>query len=135
MIRSREGVIGLPIKLAVSFMILALMVPPIISSVGNIQGSMEEGRLTACGEELADMLESLGSKGPGYRTWQQLDVPEGGGLAIGGDEGRIIRVLSNGELIDTLLLRYPVIGTETILSGSVILEISNGTEGVSVREI
>lgn len=135
MIRSRSGVISLPIKLTVSFMILALMVPPIMSSVGNIQDSMENDRLTSCGEELAGMLDSLGSKGPEYRTWRQFEVPDGGCLTVGGDDGHIIRVLKEGEIIDTVLLKRPVIGAETVLSGSFILEMSNGTDGISVRSI
>lgn len=135
MIRSRSGVISLPIKLTVSFMILALMVPPIMSSVGNIQDSMENDRLTSCGEELAGMLDSLGSKGPEYRTWRQFEVPDGGCLTVGGDDGHIIRVLKEGEIIDTVLLKRPVIGAETVLSGSFILEMSNGTDGISVRNI
>lgn len=135
MIRSRSGVISLPIKLTVSFMILALMVPPIMSSVGNIQNSMENDRLTSCGEELAGMLDSLGSKGPEYRTWRQFEVPDGGCLTVGGDDGHIIRVLKEGEIIDTVLLKRPVIGAETVLSGSFILEMSNGTDGISVRNI
>lgn len=135
MIRSRSGVISLPIKLTVSFMILALMVPPIMSSVDSIQDSIENDRLTSCGEELAGMLDSLGSKGPEYRTWRQFEVPDGGCLTVGGDDGHIIRVLKEGEIIDTVLMKRPVIGAETVLSGSFILEMSNGTDGISVRSI
>ncbi len=135
MIRSRSGVISLPIKLTVSFMILALMVPPIVSSVDNIQDSMENDKLTSCGAELASVLDGLGSKGPEYKTWRQFEVPDGGCLIVGGDDGHIVRVLKEGELIDAVLLKRPVIGDETALSGSFILEMSNGTDGISVREI
>ena len=135
MIDSREGVIGLPIKLTISFMILALMVPPILASVENIQESMEQERSYACGTELADILNGLGTKGPDYKIWHQFDIPERSSLVIGGNEGHIIRILVDGEHIGNVLMSRPVIGTETVLSGSVILEISNTSEGVSVREI
>jgi len=135
MIRSREGVIGLPLKLTVSFMILALMVPPIMSSVGDIQDGMDEERMVSCARDLADRLEAVGSKGPGYRTWHQIDIPDGGGLSLGGEEGYIIRILMNGEQVDRLLLARPVIGEETLLTESVMVEISNAAEGVSVRGI
>jgi len=62
-------------------------------------------------------------------------VPDGGYLTVGGDDGHIIRVLKEGEIIDTVLLKRPVIGAETVLSGSFILEMSNGTDGISGRSI
>lgn len=135
MISSKKGVIGLPIKLTISFMILALMVPPILSSVENIQENMEHERSSECADELANALNSLGTKGPGYRIWHQFDIPDNISLAVGGDDGHIIRILYDGETIDTLLLNRPVIGTETVLSGPVILEMSITSDGVSVREI
>ena len=135
MIPSREGVIGLPIRLTVSFMILAIMVPPILESVGNIQDGIEAERMSDCGNELAGMLKDVGSKGPGYRTWGQLDIPDGGGLAIGGADGHIIRVIANGERTGSILLPRPVAGDETVLSGSVLLELSNDADGVRVRTL
>ena len=135
MIPSRRGVIGLPIKLTVSFLILALMVPPILSTVENIQDGMDDEKIRSSAEELAEAIDLVGSKGPNYKVFREIDVVEGGCLTVGGDDGYLVRGSFGEETICTILLSRPVLGEEISLFGNILIEISNGPEGVMVKAI
>lgn len=137
MIRSRKGVIGLPIKLAVSFMILALMVPPIMSAAGSIQQEIGEKGPISAAEELSERIEKVSMKSLGYRTHMELEIPGDSYLAIGGQEGHVIRVFVGGGQVSRVLLDTPVIGDELFLYGNCLLEIGNTPDGqgVMVKEI
>ena len=135
MIRSRKGVVALPIKLAVSFMILALMVPPIMASIDDIHDGMDHSRLRASAEELGDLIELVGSKSNGYKICHQLDILEGDCLTVGGTEGHLLRGSSGDDLVCKILLNRPVCSDKISLYGTVIIELASDTEGVIVREI
>ena len=135
MIRSRKGVVGLPIKLAVSFLILALMVPPIMSSIDTIRDDVEEGGLKAAAEELGDLIDLVGSKGTGYEMSHKLDLPDGVCLTVGGTEGHLIRASLNDDIVTRVLLDRPVCSDEINLCGTVIIELSSDQNGVNVREL
>lgn len=135
MIHSKKGVVGLPIKLAVSFLILALMVPPIMSSIDTIRDDAAEGNLKAVAEELGDLIDLVGGKGTRYKMNHKMDLPDGVCLTVGGTEGHLVRASLNGDIVTRVLLDRPVCSDEIALCGTVIIEISSDQNGVNVREL
>ncbi len=135
MIHSKKGVVGLPIKLAVSFLILALMVPPIMSSIDTIRDNTEDGNLKAVAEELGDLIDLVGGKGTGYRMNHKMDLPDGVSLTVGGTEGHLVRASLNDDIVNRVLVDRPVCSDEITLCGTVIIEISSDQNGVIVREL
>jgi hypothetical protein len=133
MIASRKGVIGLPVKLAVSFMIVALMVPSVIMAVDDIQEGIESRNLTASGEKLAARIADVSHRNDGYLAHMELSVPGEGYLEIGGDEGYCIRVMKDGKQIGRVLTETPIISSRIVLSGDMILELRNSSSGVTVE--
>lgn len=137
MIRSRKGVIGLPVKLTVSFLIIALMVPPMISAADEIRRDVSETEVMAVAEDLAKRISEVSSRGIGYRTHADITVPDGCRLILGGDDPTGLRVFDGDRRMGRLILAYPVFGNELVLSGPVLLELGNdpGGESVTVKEI
>ena len=132
MISSRKGVIGLPIKLTVSFLIIALMVPPMLATVDDIRRGMDDSELMDIAEDLADRLSKVSTRGIGYRTHADLLIPDHGYLVLGGDDPTGIRVFHERGLVGRVMLSVPVSGDEIVLSGSILLELGNSEDGESV---
>jgi len=132
MIQSRKGIISLPIKLTVSFMIIALMVPGIMNTVDIINEDVETRQLVAAADILGDQIDRVGSKGPGYKVSLMLDIPDHGYLEIGGAEGTAIRAMSEGHQVGRVFVSSPVTGSTMSLGGAVFLSIHNDPEGNGV---
>lgn len=132
---TRKGIISLPIKLTVSFLIISLMVPPMVMAVENIQQDIDRREMSSAAEHLADWIDRTGTKGSGYLTHMDLSIPSGGYLMIGGNEGYVIRIFVGDNQVDRVILDSPVLGNDTVLYGDVILEMKGFDYGVEVREI
>ena len=137
MIPDRKGILALPIKLTVSFLIIALMVPATMSAVDTISEDIDARKLLDAAEILGDRIDKVGSEGPGYRTTFILEIPDSGYLEIGGAEGRVVRAMSDGHQVGRVLLSSQVTGDILYLEGYVILSIHNDPdgEGVAVEEL
>ena len=135
MIKSRKGIISLPIRLMLSFVIISLMVPPVMSMVGSIQEDMEAQELSLIAEDLRKEVDRVGSRNPGFVSVMELYVPSGGHLSIGGDKGTIIRLFVDDGQVGRVIADHPIVTEETLLYGDVLLEIRCVEGGVEVREI
>jgi len=138
MILSRRGIVSLPIRLTISLMIIALMVPPITALSDSIQDGIGEQEVSDAAEMLKDSLSAVYSKGPSYVLHTELSIPRDCHLAIGGENRTAIRMFAGDEYVGQLLTDIPVHGDEMILYGDVLLEISNVTDGdqmVAVKEL
>lgn len=137
MIPDRRGIISLPIKLTVSFLIIALMVPAMMSAVDTISEDIDARKLLDAAEILGDRIDKVGSEGPGYRTTLILEIPDSGYLEVGGSEGRVVRAISEGHQVGRVLLSSPVTGDTLYLEGYVILSIGNDPDSgcVAVEEL
>lgn len=135
MISSRKGIISLPIKLMISFLILSLMVPPMMSAVDSIQETVEEDRAVESAEELSEAVLKVSFRTAGYKIHKELDVPGDTYLAIGGTEGHAIRVYKDGIQVARVLMDVPIKGDESFIAGGCILELTSVPGGVEVREI
>ena len=132
---SREGVISMPVKLMVSFLIIALMVPVITTTVENVQNGMEDKGMMDVAEQLRSSMSKVSSRNGGFILQVELDVPDNGHLVIGEGCGRTISVYRNDERISDIVTDFAVEGGPKVLYGNMLLQISNGENGVVVREL
>jgi len=135
MIPSRKGVISMPIKLMVAFLMIALMVPTVISTVDSINESIEDNSIIDSAYELRSLMSKVNSRGPNFILQAELSIPEGGYLVIGEGIGRSISVYWEDRYVDDILLDFTIQGDRTVFEGDVLLKMTNGTEGVVVKEL
>ena len=129
--------IDLPVKLAVCFLVLGLMVPVVIDVVDDADSEMSVYDLRRDAALLEDAIHRAYSDGT--VTSIELDIPRGQSLIVGGDGGNeyIIRLAVDGETVETSFIDSPrvaVIGGITEISGDVVVRI-DGTEADGVRII
>ena len=131
----RNGVISMPVKLLVSFLIISLMVPTVLSTMENIRDDVYEREMTDAAEDLRTQLSKVSSRSSNFILQIELEVPEGGHMVIGDGTGRLISVYRNDTHIRDILTDFTVTGGPMILYGSMLLQLSNGPDGVTVKEL
>lgn len=127
--------IDLPVKLAVCFLVLGLMVPVVMDVVDDADSEMSVYDLRRDATLLEDAIHRAYSDGT--VTSIELDIPRGQSLIVGGDGGNeyIIRLAVDGETVETSFIDSPivaVIGGVTEISGDVVVRI-DGTDADGVR--
>lgn len=133
------GMIGLPVRLAVCFLILGLMVPVVLDGTEDAREEISLKELREQASVLEDAMQRAYSSGQMVSV--RLDVPVGQSLAVGGGDGDAytIRLISDGNVEDTLLTTnptVPVTGGETRISGNATVVIDGRSGygvGVTVR--
>lgn len=129
--------IDLPVKLAVCFLVLGLMVPMVMDVVDDADSEMSVYDLRRDAALLEDAIHRAYSDVT--VTSIELDIPRGQSLIVGGNGGNeyIIRLAVDGETVETSFIDSPmvaVIGGITEISGDVVVRI-DGTEADGVRII
>lgn len=133
---------SLPLKLAISFMVIGLMLPTIISMTDNVHDDAQETVMRSVATELSDAMTDCYYDGVGDSRTVTLTIPSGYSLEVGGEGSMAytIRIMHDGEVIDRVYLDspgFPVIGGTTNIHGTMRLEISatvsDGIPGVEVR--
>lgn len=127
--------IDLPVKLAVCFLVLGLMVPVVMDVVDDADSEMSVYELRKDAALLEDAIHRAYSDGT--VTSIELDISRGQSLIVGGDSGNeyIIRLAVDGETVETSFIDSPmvaVIGGVTEISGDVVVRI-DGTDADGVR--
>lgn len=127
--------IDLPVKLAVCFLVLGLMVPVVMDVVDDADSEMSVYELRKDAALLEDAIHRAYSDGT--VTSIELDIPRGQSLIVGGDGGNeyTIRLAVDGETAETSFIDSPmvaVIGGVTEISGDVVVRI-DGTDADGVR--
>ena len=132
---------SLPLKLAISFLIIGLMMPSVITMTQNTQEDAQEMVVRSVAGQLSDAMTDCYYDGLGSGRTVNLTVPSGYSLEVGGDgtQAYIIRIVHGGEVVDRIYLDspgFPVIGDITRISGTMRVEISavvcDGILGVEV---
>lgn len=105
-----------------SFMILALFAPPMISLMEGFGG---EADIDAIDEQVRGIVGTVHMayySGEGADAYFAFDIPSGCGISLGGDgaDAYTIRLTSDGETVATRYIENPAVAvvTETHLSGS-----------------
>ena len=133
--QSRKGVISLPIKLMVSFLIISLMVPTLMATVDNVQGEMDNREMFDIAEELRSQMSKVSSRGSSFVLQTELRIPSNGHIVVGGEDGRIISIYKHDDHIGNIYTDFMVANEKIVLYGDVLLQIYNSDEGVVVKEI
>lgn len=109
-------------KLAVSFLIIAMFVPPMLSMADDVS---EEADIDIMAEEarrLIDTIHRVYYSGVGSEASLTPDLPTGCGLAVGGGSGEsyTVRLVSDGEVVDECYIENPAVavaGDESVIAG------------------
>ena len=133
--RSCKGIISLPIRLMLSFLIISLMVPPVMGLVDSIQEDMGAQEMSSLAEGLRSEVDKVGSKSPGFRSIYDMDIPAGCHMEIGDDEGLVILLFIDDRKVGSVITSYRMVCDHTVLYGSILLELTCSDDGVIVREL
>lgn len=139
----RRGVIGMPVRLMVALLIVAMCVPALSFAVGNFE---EETDITEVKQEAGRMVSAASSvyyRGQGNSKVIDVKVKPGCELAIDPKENAYgINVVREGRVVDTIYSQRPpikFIGDAVDVTGSATLrftcEDNGGTYGVRVTPI
>lgn len=133
---------ALPLKLAISFLVIGLMLPTMIAMTDIADERAEIMVVRSVAEDLTDTLTGCYYDGTGSGRAVTITVPSGYSIELGGEgsSAYIVRILNDGEVVDRVFLDspgFPVIGETVRLSGTVVLDvsavISDDVLGVEVR--
>lgn len=139
MIHDSRGVIDMPVKLAVCFLILGLMVPVVMEATEDADREMSLYDLRARASDLEDAIHRAYSDGSVVTLG--MDIPYGQCLEVGGEgvDSHLMRLIADGREVETRFIDDPtvaVIGPEVVLSGNCTVVIDGRTdrdEGPGVR--
>lgn len=144
MIRNRKGVIGLPIRLAVTFLILSLFVPAAMTMMDDLDEQTKISATKNEAETVCDHIKRAYYAGNGSRSTMDVNVIGSMCLAIGGEgsDAYTVRILSDDTEKEKIYLQRPsvrIIGEPIFVTGNVTLSFSctekNGIYGVEVVRI
>lgn len=139
MIHDSRGVIDMPVKLAVCFLILGLMVPVVMEATEDTDREMSLYDLRARASDLEDAIHRAYSDGSVVTLG--MDIPYGQCLEVGGEgvDSHLMRLIADGREVETRFIDDPtvaVLGSEIMISGNctvVIDGMSDPEEGPGVR--
>lgn len=126
----------MPVKLSVSFLLIALCLSVVSEIVPDAEHEMLSDEVMAEAERLRDHISSTyySSIGDSKTVW--MSVPVRGTIVVGGEgiDSHIIRAMVDGEVIGRLFLDNPMVAVigECILEGDGAVDILRTEKGVTV---
>lgn len=120
----------MPIKLAVCFLILGLMVPTLM---GVVEDSQQELSLTEMTKEAEKLRSAIGKAYYEDSTvYIELSLPAGQSLIVGGEgpERYTIMIQTDDRTIETVYLERPTVGVlngRTVITGDTTIIVSMTT--------
>ena len=136
----RRGVIDIPVKLAVCFLILGLVVPVVIEAADDADMEVSMYSLRSQAFELEDAIHRAYSDGSVVSC--RFEIPRGQSLDVGGEgvNGYLLRLCVDGTVVESRFIDNPtvaVVGPEVTITGGATVVI-NGTpdrEGVDGSDV
>ncbi len=80
-----SGVLGMPFRIAISLMVIALMVPAAVSISHDMEMEADEAEGVSLAEQVAEATTRAYFSGVGGTVSLSMDIPQGRALGIGGD--------------------------------------------------
>ncbi len=107
----RKGVIGMPVRLAMTFLVLALAVPVLMDSVEDYRAVTEASGLMVQAEAVSDTAEKTFYAGEGGAFTAEISVGHGNRLVIGGQgaDAYTIRMFCGNEDVGRLVMDRPAV--------------------------
>lgn len=107
----RKGVIGMPVRLAVTFLILAIAVPVLMDYVEDYRDGTEASGLMVQAEVVSDTAEKTFYAGKGGVFTAEISVGNGNRLIIGGQgaDAYAVRMFCGDEDVGRLVMDRPAV--------------------------
>lgn len=125
------GVLDLPVKLAVCFLVIGLMTPLVVDAMDVAEEEISLNALRQGAEDLeADIVKAFRS-GAGTTVTHHVSLPPGQSIAAGGEgpDSYTLRLCLDGEVVEAHYLdnpAVPVLNGETFISGQTSVKITCG---------
>lgn len=128
----RSGVLSIPVKLMVCFLVIGLMTPVLMDSVQRADDEISVSGIREDAIGLKDAVLKAYYEG-GTAVFADLSIEPGQALVVGGDgpERYVIRMAVNGEVVDSLYIdspSVPVLNDELWLEGDMTVRIAAASE-------
>ncbi|MDR3282767.1 MAG: hypothetical protein LBS92_04060 [Candidatus Methanoplasma sp.] len=109
MIMDRKGMVGFPVRLAVTFLILALAVPSLMAMMGGMQEEAGESAAASEADKISSAVSRAYYSGVGGTCTVGVSISSGYRLVIGGDgaDAYCISVLCGDEPKEKIYLQRP----------------------------
>ena len=141
---NKKGMVGFPMRLAVTFLILALFVPAAMSMVDGLEKDASASAAKAEAEKIADSAKRSFYSGAGSVDVISISLSGGSCLVLGGEgpDAYCITILLYDTVVEKFYLERPsakFLGDPVYLMGgrtiSVECTAEDGAYGVKVRVI
>jgi hypothetical protein len=141
---NKKGMIGFPMRLAVTFLILALFVPAAFGMVSDMEKSSAASAAKAEAEKIEDTVKRIYYTGAGSTGTVNVSLSSGACLVLGGEgsDSYCITVFIYDKKVDNIYLQRPSVkflGDPLFLMGDRTVQIEcvimKGVYGVEVRLI
>lgn len=133
-----KGVMGMPIRLSVAFLIIALCIPILYGAVEDFEDETDVASAESEAKRIVDAATSVHYQRLGASAVVDISLVSGCEMVIdpSADAGGI-RIMRNGELKDTVYCQRPplmFVGEPLIITGPMTLRVTSvGSEEVEVR--
>lgn len=108
---NRRGVLGMPVRLAMAILILALCVPPLAAAVEDYRGDNVAAEASDDAEAIAGAAAAIYYEGEGSSATVHYSLPDGCTVEIGGEgqDAFTVRVVSGGETQHMVSSDHPTV--------------------------
>lgn len=107
----RKGLIGMPIRLAVAFLVLALAVPLLVGMTEDLRDDVESSELSIQAGKVSDTAKKAYYAGAGSVFTVEISIDHHCMLVIGGvgSDAYTIRMMSDGDEVGRVFMDCPVV--------------------------
>ncbi|MCL1811611.1 MAG: hypothetical protein FWG41_05285 [Methanomassiliicoccaceae archaeon] len=138
---NKKGMIGFPMRLAVTFLILAIFVPVAVSMVDGLEKDSAASSAKSEAEKIANSVKKAYYSGAGSTDTVNVSLSGGSCLMVGGEgpDAYSISILLYDTVVEKMYLQRPsvkLLGDPVYIMGgrtlSVECVVESGTYGVKV---
>ena len=138
--KNRKGVMGLPIKLMVTMMIIAISLPALTGIMDDSERDMADAEMGQEVERFMNAAILAHRSGDGSSRTVTITLPAGCELCVGGEgsDAFCVRSVYNGEMVSKNYFETPVlkISEQMVFSGNVTLKLtSNDSDDIPEIEV
>ena len=127
--KNRKGVMGLPIKLMVTMMIIAISLPALTGIMDDSERDMADAEMGQEAERFMNAAVLAHRSGDGSSRTVSISLPAGCELCIGGEgsDAFCVRSVYNGEMVSKNYFETPVlkISEQMVFTGNVTLKLTS----------
>jgi len=104
-----RGILGMPIKLAVIMLVIALTVPMVMDATEDAGRSLSYEGPVREAQSLADAASRAYYGGHGAATTADLSLPAGASIRIGGEgsDAYFLTVMKDGAVLKRMMMDHP----------------------------